>query len=553
MKRKTLKITSLLAVLSLVLTSSAIALDKSTLTSGQENLPEIVEASLQDLDITLNNDILSMCGKIEVGTQSVSFSSDVKMYKVESNDSQNGKYIADILPSASNQKLINLSFGKPAATTLTRDTTILAAEKITRIALYDVQRHRIYSVEQPSDFFHLQIVEAAAQTVSPSDDLYITLIQNEAWYNNIYWQQKRNTTEYQIIVDNDSENIQRKSAAAYTDQMVDPEEVRRSKSEYETLETPSDILDKTSVSQNTVAGFSATSSSLVDSEIIACVNYIGQDRFKVADKIYERTPTTYDPTGYYMQTTEMSCDYTDCIQNNPNCKPVETRIIGYQVVNMAPNDDVNHSSFSFIRLDIIWSYDIWYYPCHNHIELVYEDSGFRFRNMRLAMNTDEDSTDFFYRMIANSRTRTGSGKIENPAVNMALKVIPKGKYISLGINVWNNLYTVASGLTANGSGGSADRSWSSVPATHQQQMLALTGDTGYNRLVSIECMQEWDDNWLAAKGHYIYLDAYVQSTGAVARKYIQYSYKFEICTQNVINVFYTIKTVNNYFYRSYCR
>ena len=82
MKRKTLKITSLLAVLSLVLTSSAIALDKSTLTSGQENLPEIVEASLQDLDITLNNDILSMCGKIEVGTQSVSFSSDVKMYKV---------------------------------------------------------------------------------------------------------------------------------------------------------------------------------------------------------------------------------------------------------------------------------------------------------------------------------------------------------------------------------------------------------------------------------------------------------------------------------------
>lgn len=478
------------------------------------------------------------------------------MYRVESNDSQNGKYIADILPSASSYKLINLSFGKPMATLVNRDADVLAAEYITRIALYDVRHHRIYSAEQPSDFLHLQTVKAAAQNVSSSDELYITLLENESWYNNIVWQQKRNMTEFQIMVDNDSENIHRKSPEAFTDRMADPDAVRRSKSEYQTLEMEGVIPGESqemSVSQNAVAGLATTSSSLVDPEIRACVNYVGQSRFKTAGRVYERTPTTYDPTGYYMETMEMSCDYTYCSQNNPNCKPVETRIIGYQIVNMAPNDDTSNSSYSFIRLDIIWSYNIWYYPCQNHIELVFENSRLRLRNMKLAMNTDEDSTDFFYRMVANAKTRNGSGKIDNPAVNMALKVIPKGKYISLGINVWNNLYTVGSGLTANGDNGSADKSWSPVPATHQQQMLALTGETGCNRLVNIECMQGIDNKWLAAKGHYIYLDGYVQSTGADVRKYIQYSYKFEICTQNAINYFYTIKTVDNYFYRSYCR
>ena len=84
-------------------------------------------------------------------------------------------------------------------------------------------------------------------------------------------------------------------------------------------------------------------------------------------------------------------------------------------------------------------------------------------------------------------------------------------------------------------------------------MYALTGEKGYNRTVNVDCIQGINNKWLASKGHYIYLDAYVQSTGPAKLKWMQYSYQFEICADNAIGYYYTIKTVDDYFYRSYCR
>ena len=68
-------------------------------------------------------------------------------------------------------------------------------------------------------------------------------------------------TEFQIMVDNDSENIHRKSPEAFTDRMADPDAVRRSKSEYQTLEMEGVIPGESqemSVSQNAVAGLVIT-------------------------------------------------------------------------------------------------------------------------------------------------------------------------------------------------------------------------------------------------------------------------------------------------------
>lgn len=552
MKRKSnfLRLSSLLVVLSLILTSGVFAEDNTT-EPDKWAIPDVISATLESLDITVSNDIVAS-GSVKVGNQSFSFSSQIELYQIESEDTQNGKCIANIL-SSNGYSLLNLSVGSPSATLVSKDENVLSAENVTRIALLDKEHNRIFSAEQPSDYIHVTTIREHAQLIDSSDDLYETLIQNESWYNNIIRQEIRNSTEFQIVDENEIENVNKRSSEALTDQWVDPAEARQEKSDYETLKAEESNVTINLVNQSAAAALSSTFSPKVDSAISACVNYVGLSKFKNANTIYQRTPTSSDPTGYYMETAPIDCDYTWCIQNNPNCKPVQTWILGYQIVNMAPKDDANNSSYTFIRLDIIWSYYIIYYPCHNHIELIFEDSGLRLRNIKLAMNTDEDSTDFFYRMFANAKTRNGMGTISNPAVNLALKAIPGGQYVNMGINVWNALYTVASSVTANGANGSADKSWSSVPSTHQSQMYALTGTSGYNRLVNVDCLQSWDDKWLSSKGHYIYLDAYVQSTGPVRKKWMQYSYKFEICTQNVINYFYTIQTVNNFFYRSYCR
>lgn len=553
MKRKKwnfLRLVSIVTIISLILTPSAFA-SFNTAEPDEWAIPDVISAAMENIDISVNDDIITVHGIVKAGNQTFPFSSQVAFYRIESEDAQDGKFIANVLAS-DGYSLINLSLGAPSATMMSQDVKLRSAKSVTRLALMDREHNRIFSVEQPSDYIHVTMVQELAQPVKPSDDLYETLMQNESWYNTILRQEIRNSIEFKNVDVNELESINSKGTEEKIDQRVNPVEARQKKGEYETLKeqnTSADIGDAENSSAALAAGYSPS----VEASIRSCVNYVGANKFKTPNATYQRVPTYNDPTGYYMETTKTSCDYIWCIQNNPDCLSVETRIIGYQIVNMAPKDDLSNSSFTYIRLEIIWDYYIAYYSCHNEIVLIMEESGFRFRNMKLAMSTDDDSTDFFYRIWANAKTRNGVGNVSNPLVNLALKVIPGGQKINLGINIWNGLYYFFSNVTANGQNGSADKTWSAVPSTHQQQMKALTGNAGYNRVAEVECLQGFDDKWLGAKGHYVYLDAYVQSTGSVRQKRMQYSYKFEICTQNAINFFYTIKTVDTYFYRSYCR
>ena len=504
------------------------------------DIPDIVEATLEYFEIVPDNGVAKIEGQIKAGKRNIPIKCMVEMYQIISDAYDNGNYIGNII-SSKNYKIMNISFGK-SNRRLLLDENFLESDNITQIAVYDETEHRIYSVEQQSDSLHLLIVESIAKTITPSDDLYIDLSSNANWFQHIIRQKAMETEKFDYINVNEIEdgNIHKKSSEALVDRQVDPEVVRQQKGEYETLKSNNYLHDGHElISQN--PSMATTATPTIDSSISACVNYVGYDKFMTPHKTYERTPTSYDPTGYYMVTND---------GGNSN---VITPIIGYQIINMAPKDDTSNSSFAFIRLDIIWSYVIQYSPSINKILNTSNSSGFRLRNMQLAMNTDEDSTDYFYRMIANAKTRNGVGTVSNPAVNLALKVIPGGTYVNLGLTVWNGLFTVASSVTANGANGSADKSWSSVDSTHQQQMLALTGNSGYNRVVNVDCLQGLDDKWLATSSHYMYMDTYVKSTGAVKNKWMQYTYKFSICDQNGFGYFYTVSTVNDYFYRSYCR
>lgn len=458
------------------------------------------------------------------------------MYQIISNTNDNGKYIANIL-SSNNYTIMNISFGKSSNQLLLEENTLKNCD-MTQIAVYDKSKNCIYSVEQQSDILHIQSVAAVAKSVSSSDDIYPDLSANANWFIHLIKQQYKKTKNLTHIDVNEVEerSINKKSSEAMVNKRVDPEKVREQQGKYKTLNS-SNLQDSKIASQ---ALSSTRAYSTIDNAIAPCVNYVGESKFKTAENVYSRTPTSYDPTGYYMETYNY-------LENK-----VVSVIIGYQVINMAPKDDPYNSSMAFIRLDIIWSYMIYYAPAVNRL-YADGDSGFRLRDMQLAMNTDEDSTDFFYRMIANAKTRDGANRVENPAVNLALKVIPKGNYVNLGLNVWNSLYSVAKKVTANGNGGEADKSWSPVESTHVNQMYALTGDSGYNRLVNVDCLQGFDDKWLATNNHYMYMDALIQSTGAVKNKWLQYSYKFSICDQTSLGYFKTIATVNDYFYRSYIR
>ena len=280
-----------------------------------------------------------------------------------------------------------------------------------------------------------------------------------------------------------------------------------------------------------------TPQSVIIGNAYPCVNYIGESKFKTVNQTYYVLPNATVPVGYFMETAAY-------LGTN-----VMSRVIGFKFIHGSVNDDPGNASAIYGRFEIVYDYYILFNSSLDTIEIFMNDSQYKIRNVSAALTTSNSNRDYIYRQVV---TTANSGEVgtSSPYVNLALKVVPVlGTYVSYANTVWDVMYQY---LRAKGDG-SAFREWSNQDSVHQTEMVALTGVSGFNRIISGESKQGFNDNWFDQIGHYISVNGNAKSSAPMGYKTIQFAYKAELCDNNGTGYYVTIKSMLNNFSRTYNR
>ncbi len=92
MKKLFFKAISLIMILNIVVTTSGFS-STAILEQKRSDMPDIVEATIEYLDIIPDNDTVKMEGQLKAGKLNVPINCIVEMYRIKSDAYDNGNYI----------------------------------------------------------------------------------------------------------------------------------------------------------------------------------------------------------------------------------------------------------------------------------------------------------------------------------------------------------------------------------------------------------------------------------------------------------------------------
>ncbi len=477
--------------------------------------PQVVAMGLDSLELHEDGTVAIELNNND-SHKSVQIQEKVQFFTAVSSDMQNGKIIAKIDRSESNDMvLLNLSFGQNTGTMYSTDPNILHSQNITRIAILDRKANVIYSSESMTDAVVYAQVEQQSQQSTPDDSVYSDLMDNEQWYIHLLSQR--------YFENNAVDDIQ----------ITDTEE-----------------MERTADKKVEVAPVLQASCPTVSDLIQPCVHNIGIEKFMTAGKKYTKMPTKDDQLGYYMLT----------YPGTPQLGDVITEVLGFKINYNIPGGDPNNKSYCSYSMDIVYNYLIFYRQDSNKILCgTTNSSDIRIANVSLAMTLGGQNKHFFYEMTSNVRIRNGiSAGPYVTGLSLLFNAFPETESVSLGLNALAVLFDIFGG-EKTGNGSDSYKSWSNNRTQHMRDMEILTGKTnGLNRELVTQCKQNWpnlDDRWFANIGnHYLSMHALVMDDDPyLTSQVIEYCYSLEVFRQfGALEPYQKVDEMTNSYSVTYC-